>query len=143
LSDEHAGSRLLAIVKLIRSGNAHAQLGTEISGRSLTQLPEQAILRYIREEECDLDLALRFIERFVLSEQSQGKRDKDKGTDDDDDDTLEDFEGVELRGRKRSLKVILEEDCTIERLEEVLAELRRKDQQGNPESKIGEGAKGL
>lgn len=122
-SEERAGSRLLAVVKLIRSGNLHAQPGKEISGRSLTQLPEQAILRYLREEECDVDLALKFFERFVLAEQSQSN---DMGVEDDDG---EGFDGVELRGRKRNLKIVLEEDCTIERLEEVLAELRRRDQE--------------
>lgn len=130
VSAEHAGSKLLALVKLIRSGNVHAQSGTEISARSLTQLPEQAILRYLREEECDLDSALNFFERFVLSEQSQGKRYgfEDVGSEDDD---SKEFKGIELRGRKRNLKIVLEEDCTIERLEDVLAELRRRNQQEN------------
>jgi pachytene checkpoint protein 2 len=127
LSAEHAGSKLLALVQLIRSGNAHAQCGTEISARSLTQLPEQAILRYLREEECDLNLALKFCERFILSEQGQGKScgDKDPEPQDDND---EKFEGIELRGRKRNLKIILEEDSTIAELEELLVELRRKRQ---------------
>jgi hypothetical protein len=124
VSAEQAGSKLLAIVKLIRSGNAYANSSTEISGRSLTQLPEQAILTYLREEECDLDLALKFIEQFVLSEKSQGNRDA-QGTDAEDE-AFEDFEGVELRGRKRNLKIILEEDCTIEKLEGVLAEFGRR-----------------
>jgi pachytene checkpoint protein 2 len=120
----NAGSKLLALVKLIRSGNTHAQSGTEISARSLTQLPEQAILRYLREEECDLDLALDFFERFVLSEQSQSKRYEDKNANPEND--AEEFEGIELRGRKRNLKIVLEEDSTIDKLEEVLAELRRR-----------------
>ena len=104
--------------------------GTEISGRSLTQLPEQAILRFLREEVCDLDLALNFFRRFVLSEQTQGKRYEDKDSDSEDG-KGEEPEGVELRGRKRNLKIILEEDCTIEKLEEVLAELRRRGEQEN------------
>jgi SpoVK/Ycf46/Vps4 family AAA+-type ATPase len=120
----NAGSKLLALVKLIRSGNAHSQSGTEISARSLTQLPEQAILRYLREEECDLDLALDFFERFVLAEQSQSKRYEDKDAIPEDD--AEEFEGIEFRGRKRNLKIVLEEDSTIDILEEVLAELRRR-----------------
>jgi pachytene checkpoint protein 2 len=120
----NAGSKLLTLVKLIRSGNTHAQSGTEISARSLTQLPEQAILRYLREEECDLDLALDFFERFVLSEQSQSKRYEDKNANPEND--AEEFEGIELRGRKRNLKIVLEEDSTIDKLEEVLAELRRR-----------------
>ena len=120
----NAGSKLLALVKLIRSGNTHSQSGMEISARSLTQLPEQAILRYLREQECDLDLALEFFERFVLTEQSQSKRYEDKGANSEDD--AEEFEGIELRGRKRNLKIVLEEDSTIDKLEEVLAELRRR-----------------
>lgn len=120
----NAGSKLLALVKLICSGNNHSQSGTEISARSLTQLPEQAILRYLREEECDLDLALDFFERFVLSEQSQSKRYEDKNANPEND--AEESEGIELRGRKRNLKIVLEEDSTIDKLEEVLAELRRR-----------------
>jgi len=134
----NAGSKLLALVKLIRSGNAHSQSGTEISARSLTQLPEQAILRYLREEECDLDLALKFFERFVLTEQSQSKRYEDKGANYEDD--AEEFEGIELRGRKRNLKIVLEEDSTIDKLEEVLAELRRraKEMTGQVKKQVGD-----
>jgi SpoVK/Ycf46/Vps4 family AAA+-type ATPase len=140
VSADHPGSKLLAIVKLIRSGNAHAVSGTEISGRSLTQLPEQAVLRYLRDQECDLELALGFMERFVLSEQRQDKRDEDKSTESEEDD---DFDGVELRGRKRNLKIILEEDCTIEKLEEVLDELRRRDNQVSPKINREDGESGL
>ncbi|KAE9381279.1 AAA-domain-containing protein [Stipitochalara longipes BDJ] len=131
---DHAGCRLLLLVKLIRSGNAHAQAGAEISGRSLTQLPEQAIMRYLREEECDLDRALTFFKQFILSEQSQGKRYEEKDSDVEDENS-EGFEGVELRGRKRKLKIILEEDSTIEKLEEVLAELRQRDLNENRRAK--------
>jgi pyruvate/oxaloacetate carboxyltransferase len=134
----NAGSKLLALVKLIRSGNTHSQSGTEISARSLTQLPEQAILRYLREQECDLDLALEFFERFVLSEQNQSKRYEDKDANPEDD--AEEFEGIELRGRKRNLKIVLEEDSTIDKLEEVLAELRRraKEMTGQVKKQVGD-----
>lgn len=124
----HAATKLLTLVKLIRSGNLHTQSGTEISARSLTQLPEQAILQYLREEECDLDMALTFFERFILSEQSQKKRCPDNDTECEDNES-EEFEGVEFRGRKRNLKIILEEDCTIDMLEHVLSGLRQKDLQ--------------
>jgi len=70
------GAKLLAILKLINSGQAGG-----ISGRAITQLPELAILRYLRGEDCDLELALTFIERFVLSQQGQA---------------------VQLRGHKRT-----------------------------------------
>ncbi|TVY51448.1 Pachytene checkpoint protein 2-like [Lachnellula cervina] len=63
------GAKLLAILELINSGNARLIGG--ISGRSLTQLPELAILRYLRGEDCDIDRALAFIKRFVLSQESQ------------------------------------------------------------------------
>jgi pachytene checkpoint protein 2 len=62
------GAKILAIIKLINSGGLQAG---GISGRSLTQLPELAILRYLRGEDCDLGLALTFIKRFVLSQQGQ------------------------------------------------------------------------
>ena len=70
LADEDGpGAKILAILKLINSGNGGLPGG--ISGRSLTQLPELAILRYLRGEDCDIELALAFIKRFVLSQQSQ------------------------------------------------------------------------
>ncbi|TVY24089.1 Pachytene checkpoint protein 2-like protein [Lachnellula hyalina] len=64
------GAQILAILGLINSGDA--QLIGGISGRSLTQLPELAILRYLRGEDCDIDLALAFIKRFVLSQEVNG-----------------------------------------------------------------------
>jgi len=63
------GAKILAILELINSGNAQSSRG--ISGRSLTQLPELAILRYLRGEDCDIDRALEFIKRFVISQESQ------------------------------------------------------------------------
>ena len=77
-----------------------------------------------------MDLALSFFERFVISEQKQGTEDDGETIRNSMDDTVcENFEGVELRGKKRNLKIVLEEDCTIHELEEVLAELRRRRQQ--------------
>jgi len=136
LDAESPGCKLLALVELIRSGNAHVQSGTEISGRSLTQLPEQAIMRYLREEECDLDRALAFFKQFILSEQSQGRRYEKKDSDAEDE-KEEDYDGVELRGRKRKLKIILEEDSTIEKLEGVLALLRQRDMEEICQAKDG------
>jgi SpoVK/Ycf46/Vps4 family AAA+-type ATPase len=56
------GARILGILRLIGAG---------ASGRSLTQLPEQAILRYLRWEDCTLDLALTFMRRFIKSQVKQ------------------------------------------------------------------------
>jgi len=44
-------------VELLNSSN--------ISGRALAQLPEQSILRYLGDEDCDLDMAFRFMKRNV------------------------------------------------------------------------------
>ncbi|TQS36173.1 hypothetical protein Golomagni_03383 [Golovinomyces magnicellulatus] len=69
--------KLLEIVHLIRSGNLHAKCERIVSGRSLTQLPEQAILRFLRSDKCDLNLALSFLRRFILIEQHQYRKDKE------------------------------------------------------------------
>jgi hypothetical protein len=122
------GSKLLHIVKSIRSGNAHAKSGKEISGRALTQLPDQAILRYLREEDCDLNMAFSFVEKLVF-EQSQGAQ-KERWKDHM---SVEGFhlrcpevpEGIEeVRGKKRRLKVVIDEDCDLELLEDVVAMMR-------------------
>jgi hypothetical protein len=54
------GSQLIQITNLLGS------MKEPLSGRTLTQLPEQSILRYLGEEECTLDMALRFLERSVV-----------------------------------------------------------------------------
>jgi len=129
---ELPGSRLLRIVDLINSVNAQVPSGSGISGRSLTQLPEQAPLLYLRQGECDLDMTLNFIEKFVVAQKTQGKdidgetetRDRDRGS-------KETWEGIEVRGQKRKLKFILEEECDIETLkmlEEFVVALRGRGQ---------------
>ncbi|PBP25850.1 thyroid hormone receptor interactor [Diplocarpon rosae] len=60
----NAGPKLLEIVKLIRNTNSSLQM--DISGRCLAQLPEQALMRYLRDEDCDGDMALRFMEKAIL-----------------------------------------------------------------------------
>jgi SpoVK/Ycf46/Vps4 family AAA+-type ATPase len=69
---ELPGGKLLHIIELLDSAK-HNDEEEAISGRSLTQLPEQALLRYLRGEDCDLDLALEFIKRYVLEEQDRVK----------------------------------------------------------------------
>ncbi|TVY75730.1 Pachytene checkpoint protein 2-like protein [Lachnellula suecica] len=56
------GATLLAILELFKSGKEVT------SGRSLTQLPELAILRYLRWEDCTLAVALSFMHRLVMSQ---------------------------------------------------------------------------
>ncbi|CAL3961967.1 unnamed protein product [Diplocarpon coronariae] len=83
------GPKLLGVVKLVR--NANSSLCANISGRSLAQLPEKALMRYLRDEDCDVDTALRFMEKAILDtphqqttsadplgEVSQGKRSWDQ-----------------------------------------------------------------
>jgi hypothetical protein len=136
-------SKLLHIVKSIRSGNAHAQSGKEISGRALTQLPDQAILTYLREEECDLNMAFSFIEKFVRFG-SEKKKWKDRESSDGFDlrcpEVPEGIELVEVRGKKRTLKVVIDEDCDLELLEDVIATVRCRRQGGTTNVKKEEGA---
>jgi len=54
------GSKLLQILDLLGQ-----KVGENLSGRTLAQLPEQSILRYLGEAECDLGMALQFLERSV------------------------------------------------------------------------------
>lgn len=68
--EELYSSKLLKLVDLINSRNPDNQ----ISGRSLTQLPGRAILGQLDDEECDLDMAFRFMERCVLEESRTRKR---------------------------------------------------------------------
>ncbi|KAG4428444.1 hypothetical protein IFR05_016074 [Cadophora sp. M221] len=72
---DHPGPKLLEIVKLIHTSTE--SVGTQISGRSLGQLPEKALMRYLREEECDLDAALRFLRKCVLETLKVGKPNTD------------------------------------------------------------------
>lgn len=71
------GAGMLEILKTI---------SYKTSGRSLARLPEQAILRYLRGEDyCDVAMALAFIKRFIVSQQSQcitrGHKRKHSGVD--------------------------------------------------------------
>jgi hypothetical protein len=41
-------------------------LGTTVSGRTLTQLPEKSVIQYLGDgEDCSLDMALEFILRSI------------------------------------------------------------------------------
>jgi hypothetical protein len=140
-------SKLLGIVKSIRSGNAHAKSGKEISGRALTQLPDQAILTYLREDECDLNMAFSFIEKFVRFEQSQGSKKKewkDHGSSDGFNlrcpEVPEGIDLVEVRGKKRTLKVVIDEDCDLGLLEDMIATIRCRRQGSTTNVKKEEGA---
>ncbi len=104
LDSAGVGARLLGIVELINSSPT-------ISGRSLTQLPECAVLQYLREEECNMDMALAFIERqekLIRSSQQE----KHEATND----SKTELWGteIEIRGKKRTFKMSFDEDLDIE-----------------------------
>jgi len=63
LEEDLHGSRLLHIVSLLKN--------SDTSGRSLTQLPELSILRHLKEDQCDLDMAFQFIEETILANGSK------------------------------------------------------------------------
>ncbi|KAL2072732.1 hypothetical protein VTL71DRAFT_12075 [Oculimacula yallundae] len=63
LSMDLPGSKLLDIVRRIHSSTKGQK--ARISGRSLGQLPEKGLMRYLRGEECDLATALSFCKRCV------------------------------------------------------------------------------
>jgi len=88
ISTKHLpGCKLLEIVEMMHASTT--KLGTSISGRSLGRLPEKALMKYLREEDCDLDLALDFLRRCVLETLSIDK----SGADDPE---------VEVREQKNS-----------------------------------------
>jgi hypothetical protein len=60
-----AGSCLLDIVKYIGNMVAESPSGAENSARFLSQLPQEAIELYLRNEECSLQMAYSFMERFL------------------------------------------------------------------------------
>lgn len=99
LDSASVGARLLAIAAKINSS-------TGISGRSLTQLPELAVLQYLREEECDLGMALTFIERLVKPAVKEQKDEEHKAG--------QQATEIEIRGKKRTFKMGFDEDLDIE-----------------------------
>lgn len=58
------GSRLLTIVKLIDGVNSTSRREM-ISCRTLSQLPAKAIMLYLEDGECDLNMAFQFIEKSI------------------------------------------------------------------------------
>ncbi|RDW77044.1 hypothetical protein BP6252_05097 [Coleophoma cylindrospora] len=72
---EKPGAILLNIVKLIDTNN--------MSGREITQLPKQAIYRYLRARDCSLDMALGFMQRLLLERRQLSIGHKRKREDED------------------------------------------------------------
>ena len=68
--DSLPGSKLLGIVALINTVNSSSP--ERISGRTLSQLPGKAVLRYLDNADCDLETAFRFMKRNILAENVQG-----------------------------------------------------------------------
>ncbi|CZT42874.1 uncharacterized protein RSE6_02826 [Rhynchosporium secalis] len=65
LADDLPGPKLLDIIKLMHSSTADRK-ATQMSGRSLGQLPERALMRYLRKEDCDMDAALGFLRKCAM-----------------------------------------------------------------------------
>ncbi|KAJ5032322.1 uncharacterized protein L3040_008929 [Drepanopeziza brunnea f. sp. 'multigermtubi'] len=103
----NSGPKLLDLVKLIRSTNE--SLDTEISGRSLAQLPEKALMRYLRDEDCDVDTLMGFMERSVLEGVKKTGISKDEKQD---------------KGGKRTWATFLEEECDFSRFVDLVESYR-------------------
>jgi SpoVK/Ycf46/Vps4 family AAA+-type ATPase len=129
---ELPGAKLLHMIELLNTAGPEHIVGT-ISGRSLTQLPEQALLRYLRGGHCDLDMALRSMVQYVRAEQSRAM--------------IEDLEigakhcpteEIFLGLRKRNGAATSKEDDDIDRalgaMGDLIAELREKRQRVSPQS---------
>jgi hypothetical protein len=154
---ELPGSKIMHILKLINSIPAISDPSEGgISGRSLTQLPEQALLRYLRGEDCELEMALELIERYVKAGQTCAK-DTEIGEDAEQAEEPPDeiCKGIDeilntgqktmhgLRGRKRKASIASAEDHTIDQvlealgeclevMEELVAGLRRREESSRP-----------
>jgi hypothetical protein len=121
VSSDSMAARLLAIANQV-------SLSEGLSGRSLSQLPERAILQHLREDECDMDMALTFIERLVKPVEGQQQKPHDGDDEGDtpflqtqpekqgDGDIKMEQRGteIEVRGKKRTLRMLFEEDLDIE-----------------------------
>ena len=138
---ELPSSRLLRIIKFINSVNSPTPDG-RTSGRRLARLPEQALLLHLVEDDCDLEMALYFIEKLVLQEQTSGERRKENSImPNANGGTKDSFEGIEIRGQKRKIRILLEEDCDMETLEALTKTLCRSSQ-GAKRKRISEIEKG-
>lgn len=119
---ERPGCKLLRLVELVRSQNLRSQSEQEISGRYLKQLPEQSILRYLRSEDCDLDMALRFMEQLISSEYTpikavtQAKIAMDTAKDGD-------VQGL----RKRKWKIVFEQQCDVDIMDRGVEKIKGQD----------------
>lgn len=128
IDPELPGAKLLQMIELMNPASSERK-GGAISGRSLTQLPEQALLRYLRGEDCDLDMALRLILQYIQAEESQAMReDSEIGAEDDPtEEMVPIFEGSL---RKRDGATTLKEDEDIDQalgvMGDLIAELRDK-----------------
>ncbi|KAG0651195.1 Pachytene checkpoint [Hyphodiscus hymeniophilus] len=135
LDSDLPGSKIIHILGLIKSNQTtHESREGQISGRSLTQLPEQALLRYLRGEDCDLDLVLELIEKYVKAGQARGVEtsidangeDPPDGLYTEFDDILKTGEkttsGVGPGGRKRTFTAVSKEDHALDQALEALGE---------------------
>ena len=70
------GNKLLQVLEIIRAVHYKDESEPDLSGRSIAMLPETAVLRYLRGDNCDLDTAFAFIEQHVSSERAPRKERK-------------------------------------------------------------------
>ena len=120
IDPELPGAKLLRMIELINSASSKHTEGM-ISGRALTQFPEQALLRYLRGEDCDLDTAFMLMVRYVQAEKSWAMEERpENGAENVLEDVSKIFEG---RLRKRSGSTTWKEDDDIDRALGVMGDL--------------------
>ena len=160
---ELPGSKILQILKLIKSTSESS--GESISGRSLTQLPEQALLRRLRGEDCHLNMAFKLIEQYVKADQTSAEEGESDNDDEEEEQLNEILQGanriletkekilteVGHGSRKRNASMAYKEDHMIDHALEVLGEclgvmgelvagLRKQDHRGLPPEDLKEEA---
>ncbi len=123
---ELPGSKILHILKIMNSSSARFEsIQGAISGRSLTQMPEQALLRYLRGEDCNLDMALKLIEKYIRAEQTRGEEIEVEQEEEQSESVSKAEEnksywiGGELRNGKRSTCIAEREDRMIDQVMDV------------------------
>ncbi|KAH6671089.1 P-loop containing nucleoside triphosphate hydrolase protein [Halenospora varia] len=120
MNQNSAGTMILDVIGLLNQQIVQTSApNTSISGRALTQLPEQSVLRYLRDDKCNIETALAFMKRFVLSQhqpskQVQGGNQTEESThveqqasDEDSESDLQVLTPMKMTNRKRKLKIMI------------------------------------
>lgn len=121
-----SGAKVLVILKELQAHSTNVQSSWTISGRSLAQLSHTALMMFMQGDTCDLDEALGYIRSYIDVEHGGRQTEVTEEHDEIKIATREHSAGLEVRGRKRKMKILLEEDCDERLLRELVDYLRQR-----------------